>query len=246
MLSLDDFSLYIMLCILSPLLGAFTLSFIMIFEKKIDVLQKEASLITLEKELQSAQYHQLNQQIQPHFFFNALNTILSLARLDRKKDLIHAIEVLSNYFKYKYKTNCSLIPLKDELQYMNDYLTIQNLRFGSRLIVKQNIDEDCLDALSPPFLLQTLVENCFKHSFEKNLGYAELTVKINKMGANVSVEVWNNENSSSSIYTTNGDGFGLMNLKKRLHLLFPHEEVFLILDEKDNGTSAIVSWPLKT
>ncbi|MEH7124048.1 histidine kinase [Bacillus sp. JJ1773] len=218
----------------------------MIFEKRFDILQKEASLISLEKELKSAQYYQLNQQIQPHFFFNALNTILSLARLDRKEDLVHSIEVLSKYFKYKYKTNRSLIPLIDELQYMNDYLTIQNLRFGSRLTVKQKIDESCLIAMSPPFLLQTLVENCFKHGIEKNSGSSELIININKIEDCVFVEVWNSGSFLSDIQTSSNSGYGLNNIKKRLKLLFPTEKVSLNLIEKNHGTSAIVSWPMKT
>lgn len=69
MMPLETFSLYVLLCVLAPLVGAFTLSFIMIFERQIDNLQKEATRLTLEKELQDANYDQLNQQIQPHFFF---------------------------------------------------------------------------------------------------------------------------------------------------------------------------------
>ncbi|MED3563537.1 histidine kinase, partial [Bacillus xiapuensis] len=69
MLTLDAFSIYIMLCILAPLLGAFTLLFLIIFEKRIDLLQKQTREIALERELQTALYNQLNQEIQPHFFF---------------------------------------------------------------------------------------------------------------------------------------------------------------------------------
>lgn len=86
MISLESFSIYIILCVLAPLIGAFTLLFLFIFEKRIDLIEKEKKEIAIERELQMALYNQLNQEIQPHFLFNTLNSILSLARLDRKKN----------------------------------------------------------------------------------------------------------------------------------------------------------------
>jgi two-component system, LytTR family, sensor histidine kinase AlgZ len=100
MLTIEAFSIYIMLCVLAPLLGAFTLLFLFIFEKRIDILENQKREIALERELQTALYNQLNQEIQPHFFFNTLNSILSLARLDRKTELIRSIETLSKLLNY--------------------------------------------------------------------------------------------------------------------------------------------------
>ena len=132
MVPLETFSFYVLLCV-------FTITFIIIFERRIDSLRKETIKLNLEKELQSAQYYQLNQQIQPHFFFNTLNTMLSLARLDRKDDLITGLEVMSKFFKFKYTTNESLILVQDELDYVQNYLDIQRLRFSERLSVEVNV-----------------------------------------------------------------------------------------------------------
>ena len=115
MMPFENFSLYVLICELAPLIGAFTLSFIIIFERQFDSLQRETSKLALERELQQADYYQLNSKIQSHFFFNTLNTMLSLARLDRKGDLVKGLEAMAKFFKFKYATNEPLILFDAEL-----------------------------------------------------------------------------------------------------------------------------------
>ena len=191
MMPLETFSLYVLICVLAPLVGAFTLSFVMIFERQIDNLQKEASKLVLEKELQHANYDQLNQQIQPHFFFNTLNTMLSLARLDRKEELIKGLEVMAKFFKFKYISHAMLIKIEDELSYVENYLEIQRLRFRDRLTVMKKVEENCEQALIPPFVIQTIVENAFKHGIEKNIGPSVLKINVFQTDGFMYIEVWN-------------------------------------------------------
>ncbi|REB08581.1 histidine kinase [Sporosarcina sp. BI001-red] len=226
MMSIDSFSLYVLLCILAPLAGAFTLAFIMIFESRFDFLQNVASKSKLEKELQYAQYYQLNQRIKPHFFFNTLNTMLSLARLDRKQELITSLEVMSKFMRYNYQTNEMLVPLMDELAYTNSYLGIQQLRFGKRVQTHQTIEEEAKLSYIPPFVLQTMVENTFKHAFEKYPGPATLKIIIFLQDNLIHIEVWNTHLQHSSKKKddfTREDGLGVANIRERLTLLFPDE-----------------------
>lgn len=226
MMSIDSFSLYVLLCILAPLAGAFTLAFIMIFESRFDFLQNVASKSKLEKELQYAQYYQLNQRIKPHFFFNTLNTMLSLARLDRKQELITSLEVMSKFMRYNYQTNEMLVPLMDELAYTNSYLDIQRLRFGKRVQTHQSIEEEAKLSYIPPFVLQTMVENTFKHAFEKFPGPATLKIIISCQDNMIHIEVWNTHLQHSSKKKENftrEDGLGVANIRERLTLLFPDE-----------------------
>jgi two-component system, LytTR family, sensor histidine kinase AlgZ len=180
MLTVEAFSLNIMIAALVPLLGAFTLLFLFIFEKRIDLLEKKTREIALERELQTALYNQLNQEIQPHFFFNTLNSILSLARLDRKTELIRSIETLSKLLKFKYQTNNTFITIDEEITYVNYYLEIQKIRFRDRLHYEFSIDPNVKPAITIPFIIQTFIENAFKHSFEKYVGEAFLKTTIEK------------------------------------------------------------------
>ncbi|MDQ6600089.1 histidine kinase [Bacillus salipaludis] len=246
MLTLDAFSIYIMLCILAPLLGAFTLLFLIIFEKRIDLLEKQTREIALERELQTALYNQLNQEIQPHFFFNTLNSILSLARLDRKTELINSIETLSKLLKYKYQKNESIITIEEELIYSGYYLEIQKVRFRDRLKFHISIEPNVKHAVMIPFMIQTFVENAFKHSFEKIPGEAILKIDIVQKNQNVLVSVWNNSTNLAQQFQSNEGGLGLGNIEKRLKLLFPNEHTAIQLSNTGDGTTVTAIFPFKT
>ncbi|WP_066065066.1 sensor histidine kinase [Neobacillus soli] len=242
MLTIEAFSMYIMICALAPLLGAFTLLFLFIFEKRIDLLEKQTREIALEKELQTAYYNQLNQEIQPHFFFNTLNSILSLARLDRKKELIRSIETLSKLLKFKYQTNNSFITVEEELSYVNYYLEIQKIRFRDRLQYEISTDSKVNQAVIIPFLIQTLVENAFKHSFEKYIGDAFLKITIVKKYKEVYIAVWNSAFIDQE-KLPHESGLGLENIVKRLELLFPNENTSVTLVDSEDGTTVSAIFP---
>ncbi|MEG9295111.1 histidine kinase [Mangrovibacillus sp. Mu-81] len=248
MITQESFSFYIMLSVLAPIIGAFSLLFLFLFEKRLDQLEKEKHELLLEQELQEAKYNQLNQQIQPHFFFNTLNIILSLARLNRKAELISAIEVLSKYFKFKYKQTDPLITIEEEIQYTRYYLDIQRLRFRDRLDVVWSVEESCKASLVPPYLLQTLVENAFKHGLEKNPGQGKLIIILNEQRNRVYLEVWNSSAAApeSPDHEKDDRGVGLLNIQKRLQMLFPQEEILIQLNEETKGTSVQVFWPHTT
>lgn len=247
MISIDSFSLYVLLCILAPLVGAFTIAFIMIFESRFDSLQNQAVKLALEKELQYAHYYQLNQQIKPHFFFNTLNTMLSLARLDRKQDLIKGLELMSKFLKYKYRTNDFLVPLVDELAYTNSYLEIQRLRFGLRIQVIQTIQPNSIKAFTPPFILQTIVENAFKHGFEKFGGPAVLKINIFEIEGSLHIEVWNTHLQESFDSGKSGDleedGQGMKNIQNRLNLMFPDGNTTFSMSHIENETLVQIIFP---
>jgi sensor histidine kinase YesM len=246
MVTNDAFSLYIMICILAPLLGAFTLLFLIIFEKRIDILKKQTREIALERELQTALYNQLNQEIQPHFFFNTLNSILSLARLDRKAELITSIETLSKLLKYKYQKNESIITIEEELNYTGYYLEIQKIRFRDRFMFHISIEPDVTHAVIIPFMIQTFVENAFKHSFEKIPGEAILKINIAKMNQVVHLSVWNNSTNLAHEFQQNVGGLGIGNIEKRLNLLFPNEQTSIRLSSTGDGTTVLALFPFKS
>lgn len=141
MLQLDTFNMFIMICIMTPIISTMLLGFIAIFEKQIDSLKEEKRRLELEKDLQAVNLMKLNQQIKPHFFFNTLNIILGLARLNRKDDLVRATESLAQFLKFHYKDTNTLIPISDELNLIHHYYIIQKYRFGDRLQLIIDIEE---------------------------------------------------------------------------------------------------------
>lgn len=244
MFSYESFTMLILLFILAPIAGAITLLFLFIFEKRIDLLEYNNRKIKLEKELQQALYNQLNQQIQPHFLFNTLNVILSLARLRRSDELVRALEVLSLFLKFKYKTNEPLIPLIEEIQYTEHYIEIQKLRFGSRLTVHMDFQEEILLAYIPPFIMQTLVENAFKHGLERKEGEAVLRLRLfSKKGQIILQVIDNGSMTDAGEKIEKESGHGLDNIRRRLFYYFSERANLNIFTSQGNGTHVEVSWP---
>ncbi|MGM0923853.1 MAG: sensor histidine kinase [Bacillota bacterium] len=246
MITLESFSFYIMICVLAPLLGAFSLLFLFIFEKRLDQLKKEKTELMLKQELQEAKYNQLSRQIQPHFFFNTLNVILSLARLNRREELISSIEVLSKYLKFKYKETEPFITIEEEARYTQYYLDIQKIRFRERLEIIWKTENEVLSALIPPFLLQTLVENSFKHGLEKTPGNVKLIISIREENEHIQLDVWNTSSPDVDCASYQEDdeiGLGLLNIQKRLQMLFPLRQTYLKLQQEEHGTNVQTLWP---
>ncbi|MCZ8515505.1 histidine kinase [Paenibacillus filicis] len=244
MLSFEGFTILILFFILAPIIGAITLLFLFVFEKRIDLLENKAKKIELEKELQQSLYSQLNQQIQPHFLFNTLNVILTLARLGRTEELVRALEVFSQFLKFKYKSTEPLIPLREEIRYTEYYIEIQKLRFGSRLTVTLECDEAILEAYIPPYVLQTIVENAFKHGLERQMGGVVLNIRFLCDNEYVILLVFDNGRvEPEAMPDENKSGHGLDNIRRRLHLYFGDRAGISMQSISETGTEVQVKWP---
>lgn len=247
MLTYEAFAVLITILVLAPIFGAIILLCLFIFEKRIDLLESEKKKIALERELQQSLYHQLTQQIQPHFLFNTLNTILSLARLQRTDEVVRSLEIFSLFLKGKYKTTDLLIPISEELAYTNYYIEIQKMRFRSRLSVSINSSEDLHNSHIPPFVIQTLVENSFKHGLEKKAGQAILNIHLYNTNNRITLLVSDNGTQNEPFTShTEESGYGLENIKQRFQLFFQEQTTFSFLSTKENGTTVEITWPFIT
>ncbi|GAL21518.1 autolysin sensor kinase [Vibrio maritimus] len=112
--------------------------------------------------LNQAEIKLLHAQVNPHFLFNALNTISAITRRDPDKAR-SLIQHLSQFFRSNLKQNIETVTLKEELAHVNAYLTIEKARFTDRLEVDIDISPDLLEQAVPSFTLQPLVENAIKH-----------------------------------------------------------------------------------
>jgi len=176
----------------------------------------------------------LHAQVNPHFLFNALNTIRAVIRKnpDKARDLI---QHLSHFFRSNLKQNIETVSLKDELDHVNAYLTIEKARFSDRLEVEINISQELQAKRLPSFTLQPLVENSIKHGISHMLEGGEIKIynKSHPIGDEIVVE-----DNAGRYVAPDGhhEGLGMQIVSKRLSNYFGRNGELKTHIEKDQLT----------
>lgn len=177
--------------------------------------------------------NKLKSQLNPHFIFNSLNSIRALVdeNPEHSKD---SITRLSNILRSSLLMGRQkVILLSEELQLVNDYLSLEKTRFEERLMVRYNIADDTKEHKVPPMLLQTLVENGIKHGISKLAEGGTIEISARKVGSDLKLQI---ENSGHSREETDREaGFGLLNSRQRLFLLYG-EQGELTISNSAKGT----------
>ncbi len=203
-------------------------------KQQLDTLKLEA--LVKELELKTIKAH-----INPHFIFNALNSIRAL--IDENPSRARtAITELSNILRSSMQAEkLETVTFEKELNIVKDYLALEHIRFEDRLRVEYDIDEDTLDQPIPPMMLQTLVENAIKHGISKQVsgGSVKITSEFKNSYHELVIENTGRLNAS-----LNGDGFGLTSTKNRLQLLFGEKANFDIREVNGNTVEATVLIPV--
>ncbi|TOM13693.1 sensor histidine kinase [Vibrio parahaemolyticus] len=185
-----------------------------------DYQQQQALLAQAEIKL-------LHAQVNPHFLFNALNTISAITRRDPDKAR-ELIQNLSHFFRSNLKQNINTVTLKEELAHVNSYLSIEKARFTDRLEVEIDIDPELLDIKLPSFTLQPLVENAIKHGISNMLegGKVKIYSEVHPQGHLITVE----DNAGSfQPPKDNHSGLGLEIVDKRLTNQFGRDSALKIV-----------------
>jgi hypothetical protein len=172
----------------------------------------------LRSALVQAELAALKQQLQPHFLFNSLNAISALMRDNEKDRAVDALAKLSGLMR-TLMANASQqeVELTRELDYVQRYLEIEKLRFEERLVVRFDVDEECLSARVPTLLLQPLVENAIKHGLARRRLPGKIAVSARRHGVRLLLEVSNEppENLPGRAPPA-GQGLGLSTTRSRL------------------------------
>ncbi|MCB0585378.1 MAG: histidine kinase, partial [Phaeodactylibacter sp.] len=179
---------------------------------------KQLELAQLEGQLSSAQLNALRLQLQPHFLFNTLNTISSLMEFDKKKAQ-KVVSQLGNLLRFVLdQDKRNQAPLWEEIDFIKNYLNIEQARFPDRLTIDYQIDEQALEALIPTLMLQPLVENAVKHGFANRTGPGKIELICKKIeGGQVMVIVRDDgKGSARPPEELVSSGIGLKNVKERL------------------------------
>jgi two-component system LytT family sensor kinase len=157
-------------------------------------------------------------QINPHFLFNALNTVGAIIRTDpgeARELLLH----LSNFFRKNLKRASDLATLREELDHVNSYLRIQKARFADRLKIEIDIDPALLEMRLPTFTLQPLVENAIQHGISNVLEEGRITIRAHAEGGDVILLVEDNAGAYGEAEATPG-GLGMGIVDKRIKNLY--------------------------
>jgi sensor histidine kinase YesM len=187
--------------------------------KKLVALTLSNQNTQLELRLSEMKMQALQAQLDPHFLFNALNSISSLVRIAEKKHALSAIRQLSDLLRFAVGASPrKLVELNEELQFSQDYIDLQRLRFGERL--SASIDNQCNELLiqCPPYIVQTLVENAIVHNLEKSGESLKVAVKACCVNHCLNIVVENSALDSENSHK--GLGVGLENLQNRLTILY--------------------------
>jgi hypothetical protein len=174
-----------------------------------------------ELALQEQRMLALRAQLEPHFLFNALNAISALVRDGDQKMALGGISGLSDLLRYALAASTrNTATVAEELQFVRDYLALQRLRYGDRLRVQIDGDDDLLhDIDCPPLVLQPLVENALRHDLDCREGPSDIALSFVRDGETMAIRVSNP--ASAQVSPNPGAGLGLANTRDRLRLMHP-------------------------
>lgn len=198
--------------------------------------------LKLEALVKSLELKTIKSHINPHFIFNALNSIRALIDEDPNRAR-HAVTGLSKILRSSMQSDQQeVITLEKELDIVKDYLALELIRFEDRLKVVYQIDESTLSNPIPPMMLQTLVENAIKHGIGKAIEGGEILIISNTHKERYELKVINTGKLDKEPLH---EGFGLASTSNRLNLIFGEKAVFSIFQSDEDHVEAKAIIPLK-
>lgn len=189
--------------------------------------------LKLEASIKEIELNNLKSQLNPHFIFNALNSIRALVDENPSKSKM-AINQLSNILRNSLVTEKrGLTKFEDELKIVKDYLGLESIRFEERLRTELDIDSGSADFMVPPLMIQTLVENGIKHGVSKLKEGGIIQIKTRVEKDRLKIHIRNSGHFQLNGARKTSGGLGLENTRQRLKLIYGDEASFRILTESD-------------
>lgn len=214
-----------------------------------------------QENLKKAELKALQAQINPHFLYNTLDTIVWMAEANKTDQVIEIVRALSSFFRIALSKGKDWISIRQEIEHVRSYLAIQRIRYRDILNYKIEVDEDLLDGTILKLTLQPLVENALYHGIKNKRGGGTIVVRAQRIGSDlVRLEVQDDgvgftprklaqirstlEDESGEISLKEG-GFGLENVNRRIKLYYGKEYGLYVQSEHHGGTQAVARIPLQ-
>jgi hypothetical protein len=208
------------------------------------VARQAAETARLNEELSQAQLAALRRQMEPHFMYNALNSIAGLVRDHMNDAAVSMLVGLGEFLRRSSEdSHRSQVALQEEVEYLQRYLDIQKVRFGERLRVSVDIPGELLGALVPNLLLQPLVENAIKHGISKRVAGGTVRVAGARQGGQLFLSVYNDGSTLPVDWETTQSGVGLRNLRTRLRILHGSQSELQLKHADPGGVEVVVTLP---
>jgi Predicted signal transduction protein with a C-terminal ATPase domain len=232
-----------------------------------EIKSLKVSVYEEQLRVQLAEMKQLQMQINPHFYSNSLNLISGLAQLGDQASVQHMTQLLARYFRYVTSSSRTVLTLKEELDHIRDYLTIQQYRYPEILSFEISMPPELGNASVPPLTLQPFVENSIIHGYQKKTASFRIlitcgteqsadggsliavTLEDNGIGVEPAKLAQLRQNVSDSVSRAAGESrhLGIWNVYRRLSLMFGEQQVSIRFESVDTGgLRVIVRFPLQT
>jgi two-component sensor histidine kinase len=206
--------------------------------------ERARKALELEARLADAKLQALRMQLHPHFLFNTLNAIAALVHKDpRAAD--DMITNLSELLRATLDTAAQEIPLRQELEFLDRYLEIQQMRFGDRLRVEKDLDAAALDALVPTLILQPLVENAIRHGIEPARGPGVVTLRARRAESGLLRLSVRDSGGGAAPREKSSPGIGLANTRARLEALYGRAARLSLHADAEGGFTVEMEIPFR-
>ncbi len=208
-------------------------------QRRLEIERYQAQTALAEAELRG-----LKSQLNPHFFFNSLNSLRALVLEDPARAQ-EAITQLAGILRYHLQSgDTSLVPLAAELAAVEQYLALELIRFEDRLTIERALDPAAGLCLVPPLALQTLVENAIKYGVSRESGAGLLRLATRVEGERLEISIGNTGALRSSDSSASSIGLGLTNLRTRLRLLFANRATLDLREPEPGWVEARLQLPV--
>jgi two-component system LytT family sensor kinase len=208
---------------------------------------KQLELVQMESQLANAQLSALRLQLQPHFLFNTLNTISSLMDINIK-DAQKMVSRLGNLLRAVLdKNKKARVSLREELDFIDNYLSIERMRFMDRLSLRYEVDDSLMDAEVPSLILQPLVENAVKHGLSQKTDPGTITISAHPVNEKFMQIIVKDDGvgAAKSNQLLKEGGIGLKNVEERLNLIYKGEANMDIESADNQGFVVRLTMPIK-
>lgn len=208
---------------------------------------RELRATQLEAQLSQAQLQALKMQLHPHFLFNTLNTISSLMHKN-VHDADRVLARLGDLLRYSLRNvGIQEVTLKEELEFLQRYLEIEQIRFGERLKIQIMIDQSLSEAKVPNFILQPLVENAIRYAVGPRTSGGKIEISAVRVNGNLKLSVKDDgpglPNDHQAI---SSEGVGLRNTRERLQQLYGDQHEFKLTSKPQDGLNVNITIPFHT
>ena len=223
--------------------------------KRIKMLMQD--IVAEHESKRKSEFDTLQSQINPHFLYNTLDIIVWMIENEKKQEAVKVVTALARFFRISLSKGKSIITVRDELEHVRSYLTIQQMRFKNKFSYEIKAGEEVMELACLKLMLQPLVENAIYHGMEFMDGDGEILVAVERREEDLWIEVRDNglgmtkEQAESllgekpHISSKRGSGIGVKNVNERIRLYFGEAYGLVIVSEPDEGTAIRIHLPAR-